>query len=245
MYLLVSTASAQVKPPNVKDTDGNQYVYPVLIFEPPQPRKGLEVDPRRGRSAAAAIQQKMAGIIIPHLEFHDAPLSDAIEFIRQESRRLDLDPDTDNRGLNIFLKLPKDMSASSAVVTAELTDVSVLDALKAVAEKVGLKVEVEPYAVSMVPFSENTDPMVTATLLLPPEALGFPAVGPSPSLSEFEPRRDAKEFLESKGITFPPGASAVYLPTVQKLVIRNTAENIKVVKVLFASFTATIAPNSP
>ena len=54
----------------------------------------------------AAINRKLAAIIIPNIEFHSTTISDAIEYLRQESRRLDTDPDPEARGVNIFLKLP-------------------------------------------------------------------------------------------------------------------------------------------
>ena len=45
-------------------------------------------------------------------------------------------------------------------------------------------------------------------------------------------RPDAKAFLESSGVTFPPGSSAVYLPSTSKLVVRNTQANIDLVQAL-------------
>ena len=67
----------------------------------PVHKQGLEVDPRRGGTRQrddvgnAAITRKLASIIIPNIEFHSTTISDAIEYLRQESRRLDTDPDAD------------------------------------------------------------------------------------------------------------------------------------------------------
>src|SRR5438045_7078207 len=42
-------------------------------------------------------------------------------------------------------------------------------------------------------------------------------------------REGAKEFLESQGIPFPPGASAHFLPQSSRLIVRNTADNLELV----------------
>ncbi len=47
-------------------------------------------------------------------------------------------------------------------------------------------------------------------------------------------RQDAKTFLEASGVTFPPGASATYLASTSKLVVRNTQENVDLIESLVA-----------
>ena len=136
--------------------------------------------------ASVTIRHKLASIIIPNVEFHSTTLSDAIEYLRQESRRLDTDPDPDARGMNIFLKLPAasrptalspDVGHSESVsilpsantrVTLTLSHVPLLEVLKYLATQAGLKVRVEPYAVSFVPLAEDTDPLITAVFRVPP-----------------------------------------------------------------------------
>ena len=99
-------------------------------------------------------------------------------------------------------------------ITLALNQIPLLEALKYVASQAGLKVKVEPYAVSIVPVSEQTDVMVTADFHVPPN---------------FFRGTDARTFLEASGVTFPPGASATYLPSTSKLVVRNTQENVDLV----------------
>ena len=88
----------------------------------PVRKQGLEVDPRRGGTktrddvGTAAITRKLSQIIIPNIEFHSTTISDAIEYLRQESRRLDTDTDQDARGVNIFLKLPGSGGAAPRAV---------------------------------------------------------------------------------------------------------------------------------
>src|SRR4029077_13770212 len=45
-------------------------------------------------------------------------------------------------------------------------------------------------------------------------------------------REGAKEFLESQGVAFPPGASANFLPQSSRLIVRNTADNLELVDAL-------------
>ena len=42
-------------------------------------------------------------------------------------------------------------------------------------------------------------------------------------------REGAKEFLENQGVSFPPGASANFLPQSSRLIVRNTADNLELV----------------
>ena len=264
----------------------------------PVRKQGLEVDPRRGGTrqrddvGTAAIQRKLAGIIIPNIEFHATTISDAIEYLRQESRRLDTDPDADARGVNIFLKLPgaggavprsapvvdptaaaipglpsgadgstglpsaAPSATANSRITLTLGRIPLLEALHYVAQQAGLKVKVEPYAVSIVPISEQTDVMVTADYHVPPNfisnstsgggggsggALNQGAVSAQsaggttssdPNNGVTISRQDAKTFLEASGVTFPPGSSATYLPSTSKLVVRNTQENVDLIEAL-------------
>src|SRR5438045_9358606 len=42
-------------------------------------------------------------------------------------------------------------------------------------------------------------------------------------------REGAREFLESQGVPFPPGASAHFLPQSSRLIVRNTIDNLELV----------------
>jgi general secretion pathway protein D len=49
----------------------------------------------------------------------------------------------------------------------------------------------------------------------------------------------AKEFLESQGVQFPTGASANFLPSSSRLIVRNTQENLDLVEALVESAAGT------
>ena len=268
-------------------------------WELPVRRNTADIDPRRNvqklndSSGTVAITRKLQSIVIPNIEFRQTTLNDAVEFLRQEARRLDTGAPEEERGVNIFLKLTSGSprSAAAAPVPSEasipglptgadaapaaapslplaaaptgtsrisltLSRIPLLAALDYVAKAANLKIKVEPYAVSIVPLTEETGDLITLEVRVPPSFIGTTntGAGPSNALNEsattagqggggtvdrtgtgsgpLTTRQDAKTFLESNGVTFPPGASAVYLASTSKLVVRNTQANIDLVQTL-------------
>lgn len=262
-------------------------------------RQGPDADAKRNLGkvrddqGTAAITRKLQNILIPNIEFRSTTVADAVEFLRQESRRLDPDPDPESRGVNIFLKLSGSAGPARAAVptaaepvipglptadasgagagvptgagpsastriTLTMSRLPLLEALRYVAQQAGLKVKVEQYAVSIVPLTEVTDTLVTQEFRVSPtfissattgglgggaldqqatQASGGGASGPRDNTGVGTvtiQRQDAKTFLEASGVTFPPGASATYLASTSKLVVRNTQENIDLIESLVA-----------
>lgn len=216
---------------------------------------------RRGTELMMA---RLNRIIIPRIDFRDSTVRQAVTFLQQRSRDLDTTESApDQRGVNIFLKLPtpsvaaatesvEGVEESSAVapsadarITLNLSNVPLYEALRYVATLAGLKVKVEPFAVSLVPLSEPTDTLEQREFRVPP---GFIAgtssagseqsfVGPGRGESDgnaprLTARQSAKEFLESQGVQFPPGASATFNAGSSRLVVRNTAPNLDLIESL-------------
>ena len=216
---------------------------------------------RRGTELMVA---RLNGIIIPSVDFRDATVRQAVGFLQQRSRDLDTtEDDPERRGINIVLKLPptsapapdslmvEDAAVAStgysadSRITLNLSNVPLYEALRYVATLAGLKVKVEPFAVSVVPLSEPTDALQQREFKVPP---GFITGGPS---AEVEPaaqaggdtgiagggarlavRQGARDFLEAQGVEFPPGASANFNPGSSRLVVRNTAPNLDLIESL-------------
>jgi general secretion pathway protein D len=109
----------------------------------------------------------------------------------------------------------------------------------------GLKVKVEPFAVSVVPLSEPTDTLQQREFKVPP---GFITGGPAAEAesaaqaggdtgiagggARLAVRQGARDFLEAQGVEFPPGASANFNPGSSRLVVRNTAPNLDLIESL-------------
>ena len=179
-----------------------------------------------------AMNHKMDTLVIPHVDLQDKPLTDAIEFLREEARRLDTGPE-ETRGINIFLKLPAvksgEASPAAALIHLTMDGPTLREALAAVAMQAGMKVKVEPYAVSIVPVSENTERLFTAEAEVPPGFFGEARESRNGD-GTIEARVSALEVLKEKGMAFLPGCSAVYLPEKHRLIVRQTAANLDLLK---------------
>ena len=143
--------------------------------------------------------------------------------------------------------VPTTTSASPASPNAEphitlaLSHVPLYVALDYISKLSNLKLKIDPYAVSIVPLSEPTDILVTKEYqvpptFIPPKALDGGATLPQaggglsdPNKARIAQRQEAKDYLISQGVDFPTGASANYLASGSKLVVRNTRDNIDVI----------------
>ncbi len=203
----------------------------------------------------SAINRKLDTIRIPSINFREATVREALDFIKQRSRDLDTEEsDPNKRGINIVLKLDAASADSGQRITLSLTDVPLREALNYIATAASLKTKVEPYAVAVVPLSERTDVLITKEYKVPPGFIsnapaaggdagggfggGFGAAADSPTVA----RSGAREFLEAQGVEFPEGASANYLASSSRLIVRNTQPNLDLVDQL-VDFDATVVPS--
>ena len=246
-------------------------------------------------TGTARITHKLNTIIIPRIEFRDASVREAIEFLRQQAEAND--PVTDGRrGVDIVLRLttlgrpaettaasttvasasspvpggPHDatvppvsaastsetsLSPSEARITITLNEIPLAEALRYIAAQAGLKVKVEPYAISIIPISEQSNDLLTKEYRVPPGFISGSLSGSSSSLNPptngkgntsaagtgkdtqestggrlLVNREGAKEFLENQGVSFAvTGSSANFLPQTSRLIVRNTADNLELV----------------
>lgn len=221
-----------------------------------------------------AISAKLNRIIIPKIDLRDTTIREAVDYLKQMSRQLDptTDESGQKRGVNIVLKLPPPglppaagtetteavpaidgaattTPAASAVtedskITLALNNVPLIEALRYLTELAGLKYKVEPFAVSIVPITENTDELLTKEYRVPPGFIpasgsaadaSIPVAGSSsPQLNDarIKGRTDALEFLKSQGVPFPSGSFAQYVPAGSKLIVRNTQNAIDLIDTL-------------
>jgi general secretion pathway protein D len=283
-------------------------------WEEPVRQYGQTVGPlaeafQKDASGTARITNKLNTIIIPRIEFRDASIREAIDFLRQQAAAND--PSTEGRkGVDIVLRLtptggrspeavppsvqavtpppaaaPPEPGAPAAVptptvaavvvapgpaiappinpaearITITLNQIPLGEALRYIASQAGLKVKIEPYAVSIIPISEQSADLLTKEYRVPPGFISSTVnVGVS-SLSQgayktapgtggtggtakdtqettgghqLVNREGAREFLESQGVPFPPGASANFLPQSSRLIVRNTQDNLELVDAL-------------
>ena len=238
------------------------------------------------------ISNKLNRIIIPKIEFRDATVREAVDFLKEKSRELDTqEPDPTRRGVNIVLQLdtggeaaPAPEAAAPAVpaapaipgleatpatgaapslptaaapavssaetrITLSLSNIPLIEALKYICQLASLKLKIDPYAVSIVPPSVNTDELITKEYKVPagfmstaPTVTGASALNAAATRgggggegegtgepSAIAAKQGAMDYLTSQGVQFPPGASAVYFPGSSRLIVHNTASNIELI----------------
>jgi general secretion pathway protein D len=260
----------------------------------------------RDASGTARITNKLNTIIIPRVEFRDASIREAIDFLREQAAENDPSPEG-KKGVDIVLRMtplgqvaPPPVPVQPAVappaaaaapagapaggttpvtaapivarpvvaagatspaearITITLNQIPLGEALRYIAAQAGLKVKVEPYAVSVIPISEQSNDLITKEYRVPPDFISTsltgvsllqkgaytkaegtaPAAAPAGTGKDTQEstggrqlvnREGAKDFLESQGVAFPPGASANFLPQSSRLIVRNTQDNLDLV----------------
>ena len=214
-----------------KFTDG-----PTAIVEQPQ----------MDSKGSQAINNKLDTIIIPRIDFTDSSIKEALDFIKKRAADLDTG-DSDNKGINIILKLKPGSLDASYPITLSLSDVPLREALRYVTEAANLKIKIETHAVVVVPATENTDVLITKEYKVPP---GFITATPGSappqvsglaagSQSVIAARSIAKDFLETQGVEFPEGASANYISLTSRLIVKNTQANLELIDALVDTSVAT------
>ncbi len=264
-------------------------------WEEPVRQYGQSVGPisdafARDAGGTARITNKLNSIIIPKIEFRDASIREAIDFLRQQAAAND--PSTEGKqGVDIVLRttslgraeapaaVPEPVAAplpgaapetaaveptpvplppapaispSEARITITLTQIPLGEALRYIASQAGLKVKVEPYAVSVIPINEQSSDLFTKEYRVPPGFIGSSVnVGANPldrpatrasgggkdtqettGGQQLVNRQTALDFLKDQGVPFPTGASANFLPQSSRLIVRNTEENLELVDAL-------------
>jgi general secretion pathway protein D len=193
-------------------------------------------------AGTAAVNRKLDNIIIPSLEFSDATVREAVDFIKRRAFELDTsEPDPSRRGVNIVLVLDREAEAAGIVPRIsfpEITQVSLRFALEQVVGPASLKLKVEPYAVAIVPLTAATEVMLTKEYPVQPSFIqqvpsgGDGFGGGFGSAADTAGRSGAKQFLEAQGVSFPDGATAYFVASSSKLIVRNTQSNLDLVDAL-------------
>ena len=242
------------------------------------------------------ITKKLERIIIPKLEFKEATIREAVDYLKRKS--VELDPDDPKTGVNIVLKLeggtsvgvpdaaapapsaipgldatPAPAAAAPAValgnpadarITVSLSNIPMIEALKYVTGLANLKFKVEAYAVSVVPQSVSTDVVITKEWMVRPDLIprgptpeGGGGLGAAPAFgaakgaggadatkggSGIADRESAKNWLISNGVQFNGTASAIYIVSSSRLIVRNTQDQLDLIETIINSSTGIGGP---
>lgn len=181
------------------------------------------------------IDQKLRTLRLPKIQFAGAALDEVVEFMRLSTRNVDPD------GTGISFVVNVDAETRSRSIALDLVDVPVEELVRYVTQLTGTAYRVEENAVVITSLSDKSTNLITRQYRVPPDFIQKSEVGagggaPAPA-DPFAPaaapaggllvrRLGAKEFLESRGVSFPDGASANYSPSSSTLTVRNTADNL-------------------
>lgn len=128
-------AEAEVRLKRLGELQPDKLEIKQMLVEVQQKEREKQADP------VQALKRKLEELIVPEVNFRGAAVRDVVDFLRDESRRLD----KEKVGINIVWRVPDD--AASTKITLSLRKVSLGDVLHYVAEVAGLKYRVDGYAV--------------------------------------------------------------------------------------------------
>lgn len=184
--------------------------------------KELLVAEDAGPSQVALINRKLESIIIPEINFTRAEVESALRFLEAQSVELDVAAEGGVRGVNFVVKLPREQDGTPTPlqpITLQLKDVPLGDALTFIATLANLRIEVEEHAVFILPSNDTTQVFDIRSFYVDPTFVPSAGGGGAAKV-------DVAADLVGKGIPFPNGATAFYLPRTSKLVVRNTPDNL-------------------
>jgi general secretion pathway protein D len=122
------------------------------------------------------------------------------------------------------------------LVSIQLENVPLSDVLGYIIQQTNLQYSVDDYAVYLRPSIDEGQTLSVRTFLAPPNF--FQSSGglqinagatPDQAVTVQGVSTDVKQELQNRGIHFPPGATAVFLPGSSKLVVRDTPEQLDLI----------------
>ena len=194
------------------------------------------------------IDQKLNSIFLS-LDFTNASIEAATDYLYSKSKELD---EPAHKGIPFIIQ--PDASSSAKPITLSLNNVPVGEALRYICQLANVKFKVQDYAISIVPFTASIDDMISRNFIVPPTFVApqetTPTEGPESESAPARPMNpnlvnatntggtSTQAVLESKGVKFPPGASAVYTPTTNTLTVVDTADQMELIEELATGATA-------
>jgi general secretion pathway protein D len=122
------------------------------------------------------------------------------------------------------------------LVSIQLENVPLSDVLGYIIQQTNLQYSVDDYAVYLRPSIDEGQTLSVRTFLSPPNffqnsgGLSVQAgATPDQAVTVSGVSTDVKQELQNRGIHFPPGATAVFLPGSSKLVVRDTPEQLDLI----------------
>ncbi|YCM42896.1 M56 family metallopeptidase [Verrucomicrobiaceae bacterium 227] len=172
-------------------------------------------------------REKKLQIVIPKIDFTDAGLEEAIEFLRIRSIELDPTPQAEGRGLNFVVRSTRPNEKPKVLKIDRLVakDFTIQQTLEAICKKTNTRYKIDEYAITILsgPKTEDEDIIQRRWQTHPNFLAQISAAGIEPE------SKSLVEHLEARGVSFGPYAAASYLRGSSSLIVRNTPENLKLI----------------
>jgi hypothetical protein len=190
----------------------------------------------------AALLKKMDDIVIPEIDFRQAKLHDALEFLQEASVK----HDAEKRGMSFILKLggsspqanvndpfaEPDTSedAWEPLITFSARDITLHEAIDIITDVAGLRYRIEGGVVVIVPYACHMGQLEYRLYdLLPSTVEKLQNYQPelfSTNLPPAVAEDRWKLFFSELGVTWPSSASINPVPLIGKVVVCNTYQNL-------------------
>jgi general secretion pathway protein D len=240
--------------------DWSESISPDIVIPPTQ------VEAVGTTSERADITRKLQSIIIDKVNFDKLDIAAVIQFLTEKSKELDPDHKGINFVLRLTSDTPPAATSTQPTgaggangaataappppdihraVSITLDNVPLSEILGYIVQQTNLQYSVEDYAVYLRPSVDEGETLTVRTFLAPANFFSGSGLNveapanadPNAPLNVTSVEQDAQPELESRGIKFPAGASAVFLRGSSKLVVRDTPEELDLINTLIENLS--------
>lgn len=193
------------------------------------------------------IQHSLETIVIPKLEFREAPLGEALDFLHTQIRqfnsrhgdipilletRTQFGPEVP-RG--IFPDIYAPLDAKNARVTVSLTNIVLLEALRYITGTTNTKFWIRPDGIHIVDLGEP-EPLFTRDIPIAPDYFSPTAKAEKSGATEeaSKAKRDIVGYLTANNASFPEGSAAILDDSGTRLTVHATLEQLDLIKAILS-----------
>jgi beta-lactamase regulating signal transducer with metallopeptidase domain len=196
----------------------------------------------------ASIIHKLQAIIFDQVDFEHEDITEVIQSLAKRSKELD----PEHQGVLFILRLNSGINATGPSlgksdpsfhreITLHQKNVSLAAIVGAVVDQSKLTYSLQDDAIYLNPPSVHADLLTVRTYLAPANFLSVTLPAPGEVTSPDGKTIEVTTRLTDLGFQFPAGASAILLPGSNKLVVRNTPQQLD----LIAEYIERLQPELP
>lgn len=192
-------------------------------------------------------REKLKSIMVDQVDLSDATLEEAIDFLRDISRRNDsAESEASRKGIDFVVDLgapdhPMVKKIRSQRVTLRLRSVPLKEVLQAICDLTGTDYRADDFAIVIRPRGTTDTTMMNRVFRVPPDFLTRESINAdvqerdpfetdSPQGALLAKRFTAEEKLKNLGVKFPEGAVAIFNANNSQLRVRNSADQLDLIE---------------